>query len=74
MPTLIEQVRPGYTADAMRARVQGSVWVECVVNVDGTVSEARILRSLDRRFGLDEEALKAAKRWLVRLRRSSRSS
>jgi outer membrane biosynthesis protein TonB len=27
------------------------------------VGDARIMRSLDRRFGLDEEALRAARRW-----------
>jgi protein TonB len=66
MPTLIEQVRPSYTADAMRARVQGSVWIECVVMPDGSVGDLRITRSLDRRFGLDEEAVKAARRWRFR--------
>jgi periplasmic protein TonB len=66
MPTLIERVSPKYTPDAMRARVQGSVWIECVVQTDGTVGDARIMRSLDRRFGLDEEAIAAAKRWRFR--------
>lgn len=66
MPTLIEQVRPSYTADAMRARVQGSVWIECVVLPDGSVGDLRIMRSLDRRFGLDDEAIKAARRWRFR--------
>jgi TonB family protein len=66
IPTLIEQVRPKYTADAMRARIQGSVWIECVVLPDGTVGDARVMRSLDRHFGLDEEALKAARLWRFR--------
>ena len=66
MPTLIERVPPKYTADAMRARIQGSVWIECVVQADGTVGNARIIQSLDRRFGLDEEAMAAAKRWRFR--------
>jgi TonB family protein len=66
MPTIIQQVSPRYTADAMRARVQGSVWIECVVLPDGSVGDTRIMRSLDPRFGLDEEALAAAKRWRFR--------
>jgi protein TonB len=66
MPTLIERVSPKYTPDAMRARVQGSVWIECVVQTDGTVGDVRVMRSLDRRFGLDEEAIAAAKRWRFR--------
>ena len=65
-PIPIEQVKPSYTADAMRARIQGSAWIECVVLPDGSVGDARILRSLDRVFGLDEEALKAARRWRFR--------
>lgn len=66
MPTLIERVPPKYTPDAMRARIQGSVWIECVVQADGTVGNARIIQSLDRRFGLDEEAMAAARRWRFR--------
>jgi protein TonB len=65
-PTPIEQVKPQYTADAMRARVQGTVLIECVVMPDGSVGDLRIMRSLDRQFGLDEEAIKAAKRWRFR--------
>ena len=62
-PVLITQVKPQYTADAMRAKVQGLVMVECVVMPDGTVGDARIVRSLDPRFGLDQEAITAAKKW-----------
>jgi protein TonB len=47
----------------MRAKVQGRVVVECIVNADGTVGDARVVRSLDDVFGLDQEALKAAKQW-----------
>lgn len=65
-PTLIERVSPRYTVDAMRAGIQGSVWVECVVMPDGSVGDVRVLRSLDRRFGLDEEAIAAARRWKFR--------
>ena len=31
---------------------------------DGLVGDVRITKSLDRIFGLDEEALRAAKQWL----------
>jgi TonB family protein len=34
-----------------------------VVDVDGTVRDVTVVRSLDPTFGLDEEALKAAKQW-----------
>ena len=65
-PLVIREVKPQYTADAMRAKVQGSVVVECIVNADGTVAAARVARSLDAVFGLDQEALKAAKQWRFR--------
>jgi protein TonB len=65
-PTVITQVKPRYTADAMRLRIQGSVWVECVVLPDGTVGDARVTRSLDARYGLDDEAIAAAKQWKFR--------
>jgi TonB family protein len=62
-PRVVREVRPNYTADAMRAKVQGTVWVDAVVLTDGTVGEVSIVRSLDNVFGLDQEALKAAKQW-----------
>jgi protein TonB len=56
-------MKPNYTANAMRAKVQGVVLLECVVLPDGSVGEVTILKSLDKVFGLDEEAIKAAKQW-----------
>ena len=43
--------------------LQGTVLVECVVETDGAVRRARIARSLDARFGLDQAALEATKEW-----------
>ncbi len=63
VPRVLREVKPQYTADAMRAKVQGMVWVECIVMPDGNVGDARITRSLDSTFGLDQEALKAARQW-----------
>jgi protein TonB len=39
------------------------VVLECVVMPDGTVGEVHVTRSLDAVFGLDQEAIKAAKQW-----------
>ena len=60
-PVEIYVPKPQYTADAMRARIQGKVWVECVVEMNGTCTNTRVVRSLDPTFGLDEEALRAAR-------------
>jgi len=66
LPTVLREVKPAYTADAMRAKVQGSVWLECIVMPDGSVGEVKVTRSLDPIFGLDQEAIKAAKMWRFR--------
>ena len=65
-PQLLREVKPRYTAEAMRAKVQGTVMVEAVVLPDGTVGDVKVVRSIDRNFGLDEEAVKAAKQWRFR--------
>jgi len=62
-PLVLREVRPEYTADAMRAKIQGMVQLECVVLPDGTVGEVRVTRSLDPVFGLDQKAIEAAKKW-----------
>lgn len=62
-PRLLRSARPNYTAEAMRAKVQGVVRLEGVVMSDGTVGDVRVTRSLDSIFGLDQEAMKAAKQF-----------
>jgi len=62
-PRLLRSVRPNYTAEAMRAKVQGIVRLEGVVLADGTVGDVKVTRSLDSVFGLDSEAMKAAKQF-----------
>jgi TonB family protein len=62
-PTIVRQVKPAYTANAMRMKAQGEVFLECVVLPDGSVSNIRDSRSLDPVFGLDDEAVKAARQW-----------
>jgi protein TonB len=64
-PVLVREVKPNYTADALRAKLQGTVEMEAVVLANGTIDprSIRILRSLDPTFGLDREAVEAVKRW-----------
>jgi TonB family protein len=66
LPTVVQEKKPAYTAEAMRAKVQGTVLLEAVVLPDGTVGPVEIVRSLDSTFGLDQEAVKAAKQWRFR--------
>ena len=60
---MIREVKPGYTSDALRARIQGTVRLQAIVSPDGSVSAARVIRSLDDRFGLDQEAVRTVKQW-----------
>lgn len=65
-PVPLRQVKPAYTAEAMRAKIQGSVSMEVVILEDGSVGDVRVTRSLDRVYGLDQEAIKAARQWVFR--------
>jgi protein TonB len=60
-PTLLKQVMPKYTADAMRQRIQGLVALEVVISREGIPIAIRVTRSLDP--GLDDEAMAAARQW-----------
>ncbi len=62
-PRLLREVKPGYTGEAMRARIQGVVRLQAIVLPDGSVGNMKIVRSLDNTFGLDEEALKSVSQW-----------
>lgn len=62
-PRELQRAVPKYTSDAMRAKIQGEVWVRCIVQPDGTVTNPEVVRSLDTVFGLDQEAIKAVLKW-----------
>ncbi len=65
-PVPVRSPSPGYTSDAMRAKIQGIATVGCVVETDGHPSNCHIVHSLDSAFGLDLEAIKAAQNWRFR--------
>jgi TonB family protein len=60
-PTLVKDVKPNYTPDAMRRKVQGMIGLSCIVQADGQVGECRVTRPLDAE--LDQEAVRVAKQW-----------
>jgi len=62
-PRLLREIKPGYTGEAMRARIQGVVRLQAIVLPDGSVGNMKIVRSLDHVFGLDDEALKSVSQW-----------
>jgi protein TonB len=63
LPILVREVPPGYTHAAMPQRIEGTVLLEAVVKADGLVGDVTVVRSLDAEYGLDEEAVKAARMW-----------
>jgi periplasmic protein TonB len=65
-PKLISEVKPNYTADGIRARIQGLVTMEVEILANGSVDprRIRITRSLDP--GLDREAVIAVRQWRFR--------
>lgn len=62
-PLVRERVEAKYTAKAMMARIEGTVDVDVVIGLDGSVLRARVAKSLDPRWGLDENAIFAARQW-----------
>lgn len=62
-PRMLSMVKPSYTPDAMKAKISGDVWIEGVVDAHGAPNDLHVTRSLDRVYGLDQEALKAAGQW-----------
>ena len=62
-PRVINNPKPRYTPEAMRARITGTVVMSAVVLPDGTINNVVVRRSLDPKFGLDRAALEVAQQW-----------
>jgi periplasmic protein TonB len=60
VPTKVRHVDPVYPSVAQSARVQGVVIVEVVIDPEGRVAEARVLRSIPL---LDQAAVDAVQQW-----------
>ena len=65
-PSVVKEVKPTYTSEAMRAKIQGDVDLEVIVGENGTVTDVRVTKSLDKVYGLDQAAIAAARQWLFR--------
>jgi TonB family protein len=59
-PVKLKNVNPAYPPEAQDAKVQGVVIIEARIERDGTVSRARVLRSIPM---LDDAAVEAVKQW-----------
>jgi protein TonB len=65
-PVPVRRASPQYTAEAVRARAQGIIIVECVVEPDGECGDVRVVRAFTPPYGLDRQALETARRWHFR--------
>jgi protein TonB len=61
LPVLVKEIKPEYTADAIRERLQGTILLECVVRKDGTVGTVRVKQGVAQ--SLDQAAVDAVKQW-----------
>ncbi len=60
-PTTISRVDPEYTELARKARIEGIVIIEAIIDRNGNVTDARVLKPLP--LGLDTAAIEAVKKW-----------
>ena len=60
-PRLIQEVRPNYTDEGRRRRIEGEVDLEVVVGRDGRAANIRVVRGLG--AGLDQQAVVAVRQW-----------
>jgi len=60
-PIAIYKPEPAYTEEARRAKYQGTVVLQIVVDAQGNVSDARVVVPLG--HGLDEKAVQAVQTW-----------
>jgi TonB family protein len=62
-PKLVRSAKPQYTQAALSAGIEGAILLEAVVREDGQIGDVRVLHSVDQKFGLDEEAIRALRTW-----------
>jgi TonB family protein len=60
-PELTYKVDPGYTVEARKSKINGTVMLAIVVGVDGKVSDIHVLEKLEP--GLDARAITAVSKW-----------
>ncbi len=60
-PNVLSKVDPEYTREARKANLEGSVLLSMVVGRDGLAHDIKVVNGLG--SGLDEEAIRAAKKW-----------
>ncbi|MCX6594824.1 MAG: energy transducer TonB [Acidobacteria bacterium] len=60
-PSLIYKVEPEYSEEARKAKHQGTVVLDVVVDDKGMPQNVRVIRAIG--LGLDEKAIEAVSKW-----------
>lgn len=64
-PVLIVKTTPSYTDEAIKAKVQGVVYLQAIIRKDGSVDSFKVLRGLG--YGLEEKGIQEiANKWRFR--------
>lgn len=63
LPVVVAEVRPDYTQEAKQQKIQGSVWLQAVIDATGAVTDVQVTKSLDAEYGLDRRAMEAVYQW-----------
>lgn len=63
-PQIIKKVPPKYPESAIKARVQGAVYVRALINQAGRVEKTVVLKRVDGSPELEESALEAVQQWI----------
>ncbi|MFZ1683916.1 MAG: TonB family protein [Candidatus Zixiibacteriota bacterium] len=66
IPQVITQTQPVYPKKEKEAGITGKYWVKMLINKQGYVRKATILKGEGGSEGLEEAALAAAKKWTFR--------
>jgi TonB family protein len=63
-PSCIYCPHPNYPIEAFKHKIQGTVFLQAVVELNGTVQEIRVVKALP--YGLTEAAIKAVASWRLK--------
>ena len=66
LPTVVSREQPPYTRAALDAQIAGDAAVDVTVDVDGSVRDVLLARSVDAVHGLDDAAVATAGRWVFK--------
>ncbi len=65
-PELLKQVDPIYPEEARKARIEGDVVLEAIVDIDGKPVQIRVLQLPAKGYGFEEAAIEAVEQWKFR--------